>query len=90
VLHTVEFEPVTTGTVIHIRFGAPKTQREKALMKDIGPAYGEALEASFPSLIAQLDAELAARDADRGPEPELTGPRPGGPLSGLQSLVIVG
>ena len=90
VLHTVGFEPVTMGTVIHIRFAAPKTRREKALMKDIGPAYGEALQASFPGLIAQLDAELAARDADRGPEPELPAPRPGGLLSGLQPLVIDG
>lgn len=90
VLHTIELEPVTTGTLIHIRFAAPKTRREKALMEHIGPAYGQALESSFPSLIAQLDAELAAREADRGPEPELAVPRPGGPLAGLEPLVILG
>jgi uncharacterized protein YndB with AHSA1/START domain len=90
VLHTIELEPVTTGTTIHMRFAAPKTRREKALMEHIGPAYGAALQSGFPSLIAQLDAEFAARDADRGPEPELIGPRPDGPLSGLQPLVIVG
>jgi len=90
VLHTIEFEPVPEGTVIHLRFGAAKTRREKALMEHIGPAYGQALESSFPGLIAQLDAELAARDADRGPEPELSTPRPDGPLAGLQPLVIVG
>ncbi len=42
-----------------------------------------------PYDIAQLDAELAARDADRSPEPELIRPRPGF-LSGLQPLVIAG
>ncbi len=89
-LHTVELEPGTVGTVIHFRFVAPKTRREMALIKEIGPAYELGLRASIPSLIAQLDAELAARDADRGPEPELNRPRPGGPLSGLQPLVIVG
>ncbi len=89
-LHTIELEPVATGTVIHIRFAAPKTRREQALMKDIGPAYGQALQSSFPSLIAQLDAELAARDVDRGPEPELAGPRPGSVLAGLEPLLIVG
>jgi hypothetical protein len=90
VLHTVEFEPGTAGTTIHFRYGSPKTRREKELMKVIGPAYGAALQSGLPSLIAQLDAELAARDADRGPEPELVRPRPDGPLSGLEPLVIVG
>jgi len=90
VLHTIELEPVTSGTVIHIRFAGPKTKREKGLMEHIGPGYGAALQSSFPGLIAQLDAEFAARDADRGPEPELSRPRPDGPLSGLQPLVIVG
>jgi len=89
-LHTVELEPGAVGTMIHFRFGAPKTPREMALMKQIGPAYEQGLRASIPSLIAQLDAELAARDGDPGPEPELIRPRPGGLLSGIQPLVIVG
>jgi hypothetical protein len=89
-LHTIELEPGTQGTVIHFRFGAPKTRRELALMKEIGPAYGQALQSAIPSLIAQLDAALAAREVDRGPEPELVGPTPGGLLSGLQPLVIIG
>lgn len=59
-------------------------------MEHIGPAYGGALQSGIPSLIAQLEAALAARDADRGPEPELTRPRPDGPLSGLQPLLIIG
>lgn len=42
----------------------------------------------IPSLIAQLEGELAAREADRGPEPELAAPRPDGPLAGLQPLTI--
>jgi hypothetical protein len=90
VLHTIELEPTTTGTTIHMRFAPPKTKREMPLMKVIGPAYAHALEAHAPGLVAQLDAELAAREADRGPEPELATPKPGGPLSGLQPLVIVG
>jgi uncharacterized protein YndB with AHSA1/START domain len=89
-LHTIELEPVTSGTIIHLRFAAPKTRREKALMEHIGPAYGAALESGVPRLIALLDAELAARDADRGPEPELVRPSPEGPLSWLAPLVLVG
>jgi len=90
VLHTIELEPVSSGTIIHLRYAAPKTRREKALMEHIGPGYGAALESGIPTLLALLDAELAAREADRGPEPELVRPSPEGPLAGLQPLVIVG
>jgi uncharacterized protein YndB with AHSA1/START domain len=83
VLHTVELEPNAEGTVIHIRFGAPKTRREVALMKEIGPAYEQALRESIPNLLARLDAELAIREAGRGPEPELVSPRPGLRDSGI-------
>ena len=89
VLHTIEFEPTATGTTIHLRFAAPKTKREAKLMETIGPAYGGALQASIPSLVAQLDAALAARDADRGPEPELATPNPDGPLAGIAPLVTL-
>jgi uncharacterized protein YndB with AHSA1/START domain len=89
VLHTIELEPVPEGTVIHYRFAPPKTRREKGLMEHIGPAYGAALRSAVPALVAQLEAELAAREADRGPEPELATPRPDGPLAGLQPLVMI-
>jgi uncharacterized protein YndB with AHSA1/START domain len=89
VLHTIELEPTASGTTIHLRFAAPKTKREKALMEHIGPAYGAALRSGIPNLIAQLDAALAVREADRGPEPELVKPTPDGPLAGLQPLVMI-
>jgi uncharacterized protein YndB with AHSA1/START domain len=85
VLHTIEFEPVRDGTVIHYRFAAPRTKREQGLMEHIGPAYGAALQSAVPALVAQLEAERATREADRGPEPELAVPRPDGPLAGLGS-----
>ena len=90
VLHTIELEPTTTGTTIHMRFAAPKAKREMPLMEVIGPAYAHALEVHAPALVAQLDAEMAAREAGRAPEPELTTPRAEGPLSGIQALQIVG
>jgi hypothetical protein len=89
VLHTIELEPVTAGTIIHLRFAAPKTKREKLLMEHIGPAYGAALQSGVPTLIALLEAELAARTEDRGPEPELAAPRPDAPFAGLAPLAIV-
>ena len=89
VLHTIELEPTTTGTTIHLRFAAPKTKREKALMEGIGPAYGAALQASIPSLIAQLEARYADRSVGGGPQPELATPRPDGPLAGIAPLVMI-
>lgn len=90
VLHTIELEPVTSGTVIHLRSAGPRARREKELMEQIGPAYGATLQSGIPTLITLKDAELAASYADRGSEPGLVRPRPDGPLSGLQPLVIVG
>jgi hypothetical protein len=90
VLHTIELEPTTTGTTIHMRYAAPKTKREMPLMEVIGPAYGQALEANCPSLAAQLAAAFAAGEAGGASEPELVTPNPDGPLSGLEPLVIAG
>ena len=88
--HTIEFEPVPTGTVIHYRFAAPRSKKERALAAEIGSGFGPALESAMPTLLKLLDAEMAAHEADRGPEPELTVPSPTGPLAGLQPLVIIG
>jgi len=55
VLHTIELEPTVEGTLIHMRFAAPRSKREQAQMQHIGPAYKEALESSVPTLLAQLE-----------------------------------
>lgn len=89
-LETIELEPGTEGTAIHYRFAPPKTKRELAILKEIGPPYAEMLRASQQTLIQQTEAQRSARAADRRAEPELTGPKPGGPLSGLQPPVIAG
>lgn len=70
-LHTIEFEPDTEGTVIHYRFAGPDNPEERELADHVGKAYGDALRASIPTLVAQLEEELANRLADRGPEPQL-------------------
>ncbi|MEO5986178.1 MAG: DUF2652 domain-containing protein [Candidatus Limnocylindria bacterium] len=61
VLHTIELEPTSTGTIIHLRFAPPKSKRERKQMETIGPAYGAALESSLPALIEQLQGAFAAR-----------------------------
>ncbi len=82
-LHTLELEPTAEGTTIHIRFGPPKTARERAAAKEIGPPYEQALRAPASKLVEGLEAALAARDADHHPEPDVRPPRPDGVLAGL-------
>lgn len=91
VLHTIELEPTPTGTIVHYRFGNAKTRRERALLLEhIAPAYGAALRSAVPSLVEQLDAALAAREAGQPPEPELAVPSADGPLAGLPPIRMLG
>ncbi len=71
--HTIEFEPTAEGTTIHMRFGQPKTARERAAAAVFGPPYEQALRDAAPTLVAQLEAAFAAAEADRGPELEVPG-----------------
>ncbi len=89
-LETIELEPGTEGTTIHYRFAPPRTKRELAIMKEIGPPYAEMLRSSQQSLIERIEGQRLAREADRDAEPALIAPNPSGPLSSLQSLVILG
>jgi hypothetical protein len=90
-LHTVELEPRPQGTIVHFRYAAPGTQRERtnlaAILPDVGRRYQEVQRILGP----QIDAEYAARQADghMGPEPELPARRSAGFLAGLQPLVII-
>lgn len=58
-LHTIEFEPTTAGTTIHMRFAAPDTERERQLAPTIADAYGQAMTGAVPTLVAQLEQEMA-------------------------------
>lgn len=66
-LHTIELEPGSSGTTIHFRFAAPETEREQALMHEIGPAYADALRSGIPALLAELDAQASAVSAATRP-----------------------
>lgn len=59
-LHTIELEPTTDGTMVHFRFGAPETSREREMMEEIGAAYGAALRSALPTLAEQLEARDSA------------------------------
>jgi len=86
--HTIELEPTTTGTTIHVRFGPPKKKSDLAHALDAGSHYEAGFRAAIPALLEQLEA--AAGDGDGGSEPALPERRPDGILAGTQPLEIVG
>src|SRR5438477_1447063 len=43
-LHTIELEPGSAGTTVHMRYAAPKAKRDLGLARHVAEAYGQALE----------------------------------------------
>ena len=60
-LHTIEFEPTSEGTVIEYRFAPPDDPSLRETAGHIGDIYGAALRSSVPMLQAQLEEELEKR-----------------------------
>lgn len=82
-LEATEFEPTPNGTIIRWRWGAPKTARERALMRQMESFLDQAMTTSAALLTEQLDAELERRRLEADEEPDLPTPRPDGPLAGM-------
>ena len=76
--HTIEFEPTTEGTTIHLRFAMPRTTRERAAAPAIAGPYGEALRSAIPKLLEELEAEASAVGAGVESAPTIDEP-PAGP-----------
>lgn len=84
-LVTTAFEDTPGGTVLHQRFAAPKTAKERAIMDQMTPWVRDVMRKSTALLSDQLDEELERRARDATEEPSLPAPRPDGPLAGLSS-----
>ena len=82
-LETTEFEPTPDGTVVRLRFAAPKSAKERALMRQMESFLDQAIQASGVLLAEQLEAELERRRLEGDGEPDLPTPRPDGPLAGI-------
>jgi hypothetical protein len=88
-LTTIELEPTTDGTIVHTRFAAAKTARERAMMKRLLPMFAEFFNESDRSLTEQLEVDINARNSGRSEEPALPTPRPDGLLSAMPPLIVV-
>jgi Protein of unknown function (DUF2652)/Polyketide cyclase / dehydrase and lipid transport len=82
-LATTEFEPTPGGTIIHQRFAAPKTPKERAVMEQLTSWIDEALRTSTTLLTEHLDEELERRRRDATEEPALPRARADGLLTDL-------
>jgi hypothetical protein len=83
-LTTIELEPTAEGTAIRIRFGPPKTARERATMAELRPMFEAIFAANGQALQAQLSERLTAESREPSVEPRVPAPRADGLLSDLQ------
>jgi hypothetical protein len=83
VLETTEFEPTPDGTIIRWRWAAPKTAKERALMRQMESFLDQAMSTSAALLTEQLEADLERRRLEADDEPDLPTPRADGPLAGI-------
>ena len=82
-LETTEFEPTPEGTIIRWRWGAPKTAKERSLMRQMEAFLDQAMSASAALLTEALNEELERRRLEASDEPDLPTPHPNGPLAGV-------
>jgi len=87
-VNTLELEPTTAGTIVHMRFAPPETEREQAILAEMRPMFEGMFEADRAALRALLSMKVAERAA-RGVEPELPVPSADGVLSDLPAPSMV-
>jgi uncharacterized protein YndB with AHSA1/START domain len=91
-IHTLELEPTNDGTLIHFRYGPPKSAREKKMALAAAPMFDQLIRQTAGSLLAAIDTEMAARAAlaeNAVSEPDLATHRPDGVLAGLAPITMM-
>ena len=87
---TYDFEPTSTGTIIHFRVATPKKTSDQKMLEQAGPMLAEAFANSLKALKVEAGAEVE-RQATGRLEPDLPQPRNAdGFLEGIQPLQYVG
>ena len=87
-LNTLELEPTSAGTIVHMRFAPPETEREQAILAELRPMFEGMFDADRVALRTLLAMKLAELEA-RGAEPELPRPSPDGVLAELPAPSMV-
>ena len=60
--HTIEFEPITEGTTVHIRYALPRARQQREHSAEVAAHYGDAVRSALPALIEQLEARNSAAE----------------------------
>lgn len=89
-LTTIELEPTIEGTLVHMRFGPPKSAKELAILTQMRPMFEGMFAASGEALRAQLADEIAARSDESASAPPVPSPRPDGLFADIGPIQIVG
>jgi uncharacterized protein YndB with AHSA1/START domain len=87
--NTLELEPTPEGTVVHMRFAPPDTEREAAILTQMIPMFEGMFAADRAALRAMLDTKLAERAERAGAEPALPCPRPDGDFADLPPVAVL-
>ena len=87
-VNTLELEPTTEGTIVHMRFAPPETERERAILTEMRPMFEGMFEADRVALRTLLELQLRER-AERGTEPDLPRPTSDGLLADLPAASLV-
>jgi uncharacterized protein YndB with AHSA1/START domain len=86
--NTLELEPTPEGTIVHMRFAAPETAREREILSGMRAMFEGMFEADRIALQTLVATKLRERAA-RGAEPDLPQPSAGGVLADLPAASIV-
>lgn len=82
-LMTMELEPTSDGTVLHMRAAPPAKRRERVLMRLMSRMLDRGMQAANAPPVEELAAEFERQGGDPVEEPSVPRPRPGGLLAGL-------
>jgi uncharacterized protein YndB with AHSA1/START domain len=87
-VNTLELEPTPDGTIVHMRFAPPATEREQAILAGMRPMFEGMFEADRVALRTLLEMKVREREA-RGTGPELPRPSADGVLADLPAASMV-
>ena len=87
--NTLELEPTADGTIVHMRFAAPETDHERAILDQMLPMFQGMFDTDRVALQTLVATKLRER-GERGAEPRLPKPDPTGQFANLPPIRMLG